>query len=550
MENSKEEIFKEKLNKFVAYAGIFVALLLFPKVFAKLFAMGDLRGKEIAWLYVLFIVLLSISIYIFIRRKKINVSRPLIFFGLLLLVGIELIVRCYCHFFIGKERVDLLRQESNWTYPENTAYVGHPFLQFVGRPNTLLHGSKALTGSTPFNNFGFTGADFHYDKPDHFIRIACVGESTTADGWPGFLENYLNSHRTNPYVRYEVMNFAHAFWNSAHGTVNLLLNIIDFKPDYVIIHNGWNELHEREFDPSVFRGDYFHDLKPFSLPEIYDRYPIRMSVIYRLIKFKYDQAPRWMSMKFENLNELRPFRRNIETMIENSLMHHSKVIVTTIPHSTDNTISLWYGVKSLDQCNSISRELAQQHKSDSVLFVDLDNLITGKQNKIFTDLAHVNDDGRFLKAQYIGEKILKDTKQKERFLSSLPYLSSDHDNDFRFYQDRIKNNPNWLGEVSKKAEAKKVSVDSMMAMDINWMIDDEQKKISSAQVNTGETTASENLSARESVIQQNMHRIIADRAWYKSVSEKAKKNDVRIEEMLRMDAEYMLMQDSIKKTTK
>jgi len=558
-EEFNESIFKAKLNKFIAFAGIFVALLILPKVFHKFFAIGDLRDDERQGLYIFFIILLVISFLIFLKRKKINPSTTLIFFSALMLICIELAVRFYCNHFISAEKKQLLHDESNWTYPDATAYVGHPFLQFVGKPNVLLHGSKALEGKTPFNNFGFSGADFHYDKPDHFIRIACVGESTTADGWPGFLENYLNAHRTNPYCRYEVMNFAHAFWNSAHSTVNLLLNIIDFKPDYLIIHHGWNELHEREFDQKIFRGDYFHDLKAFSLPKIYDRYPIRTSVIYRLVKFKYDQAPKWMSLdrqlhtdieaplKFDNLDELRPFRRNIETMITNALMHHSKVIMTTIPHSTNNQIPLWYGVKSLDQCNSISREEAQKYKSDSVLFVDLDQLITGKQNQIFTDLAHINDDGRFLKAQYIGDEILKDANEKEHFLSSLPYIDSDRENDFLFYKDRIKNNPSWLDDITKKANKSKVSVDSMMNMDINWLINDEQKKLSELSTNKSSEKQALFLSNRELIIEQNIHRIIANKEWYKSVSEKAKKNNITIERMLRLDAEYLFQQDSLKK---
>jgi 5-methylcytosine-specific restriction endonuclease McrBC regulatory subunit McrC len=82
------------------------------------------------------------------------------------------------------------------------------------------------------------------------------------------------------------------------------------------------------------------------------------------------------------------------------------------------------------------------------------------------------------------------------------------------------------------------------------MITDEQKKISQAHAEVGTWNSTDNSSVRENIIQQNMQRIIADKKWYKSVSEKAKKNDVSIDQMLRMDAEYMLWQDSLKKATK
>src|SRR5947209_1092317 len=102
-EEFNESIFKSKLNKFIAFAGLFVALLILPKVFHKFFAVGELRDDERLGLYVFFIVLLTVSILVFIRRKKINPSKTLIFFSALMLICIELAVRFYCNHFISKE---------------------------------------------------------------------------------------------------------------------------------------------------------------------------------------------------------------------------------------------------------------------------------------------------------------------------------------------------------------------------------------------------------------------------------------------------------------
>ena len=42
-----------------------------------------------------------------------------------------------------------------------------------------------------------------------------------------------------------------------------------------------------------------------------------------------------------------------------------------------------------------------------VSLVDFDAELTGKRNDIFVNLAHINDDGRVLKAASIGNTILK-----------------------------------------------------------------------------------------------------------------------------------------------
>jgi hypothetical protein len=49
--------------------------------------------------------------------------------------------------------------------------------------------------------------------------------------------------------------------------------------------------------------------------------------------------------------------------------------------------------------------------------VDLDKLMTGKDNRLFVDQVHVNDTGRRMKAEYIGKRIIDD---EERTLLKAP----------------------------------------------------------------------------------------------------------------------------------
>jgi lysophospholipase L1-like esterase len=219
------------------------------------------------------------------------------------------------------------------------------------------------------------------------------------------------------------MNFGQGYWTSAHVLVNFVLNVIDFAPDYVIIHQAANDQHARAPE-AEFRGDYSHYLKVFQPPRIVDRYILRVSVPYRALKFYLNPNPEWTFVEAAagirrnepqralNARELEVFRRNIETIVDVASARQIKVVLTTMPRSTDERYShLHY----IDQFNEVLRSIAANH--DRLLFVDLDKLMTGKDNRLFVDQVHVNDTGRRMKAEYIGKRIIDD---EERTLLKAP----------------------------------------------------------------------------------------------------------------------------------
>ena len=401
-------------------------LLLLPFVFEKIFAMGALRTGERDSLLTFSLLLIALSALFFFRRQKINATLALVFFSIVLLISVELIARLSVKVFGSSATIKTMREECNWTYLDSSAYAGHPFLQFTGKPAVALKGNKALGNLRPYNNFGFIGPDFQYAKPAGVIRVACLGESTTADGYPAFLENYLNSKRSDS-NRFEVMNFGHAYWTTNHSLVNFMLNVLDFHPDYIVIHHGWNEEKVRNVPPAEFRGDYSHAFKVFERPHITDKYPIRLSIIFRMMKFSYDKSPSWSSLggsvqyprkesgaAFANLDELKPYRRNLENIIDVALLRNIRVVLTTLPHSTDPHIPLYYAHTSIDQCNAITRGIAKGFK-ERISFVDLDSLLTGRHNEIFKDLGHVTDVGRTMKSEAIGTVILGDIRESTSY---------------------------------------------------------------------------------------------------------------------------------------
>jgi len=407
----------DAFRKFVSGYALIISLLIAPPIFERFFAMLYLFKGERVILWIASVLLMSISLYGFFGRLR-RTWVYLVLFNLLLLISVELGARSAVKLFFPNKEVSLARR-ANMTYDELRKMTGHPFLQFKGVPSTT--GNPATGNLSTFNNFGFVGRDFAYAKPQGVIRIGALGASTTADGYPAMLEEYLNARLAAQSNRFEVMNFGQGYWTSAHVLVNFVLNVIDFAPDYVILHIA-NDEHARASE-AEFRGDYSHYLKVFQPPRIVDRYILRVSVPYRALKFYLNPNPEWMFVEAAsqirrkepqralNARELGVFRRNIETIIDIASARQIKVVLTTMPHSTDERYRLHY----VDQFNEVVRSIAANH--DRLLFVDLDKLMTGKDNHVFLDPLHVNDTGKRMKAEYLGKCIIDD---EERTLLKAP----------------------------------------------------------------------------------------------------------------------------------
>lgn len=401
------------VRTFVAGYAIVIGILLVPPVVNARFAMLRLLDREGPWLWAASAGVILAGLYCRYGRWR---PRPvtLILFGVLLVITLELGVRLAIRHFAPQSQLELSRW-GNMSYDDLLAYQGHPFVQFTGKPSAALIGNRALGALSPWNNFGFRGRDFRHDKPPGTIRIAALGGSTTVDGYPELVESILNRAVGDGPARFEVLNFGMAFWTSAHSLVNFVLNALDFRPDYVVVHDGWNDAKARLAGPD-FRGDYSHALKVFEPPAfVPDRYLLRTSVIYRAIKRRWGppdwafldralEVPRRRTGGYENVHELDPFRRNVETIIRLAASHDLAVVLLTIPHSTDPGKPHYSDVEHLEQCNAILRELARRHAPRTVV-VDLDRMMTGKMESVFTDLGHVDAAGRAFKADQVARAI-------------------------------------------------------------------------------------------------------------------------------------------------
>jgi hypothetical protein len=416
----KKAKFIRQFSRFTGVIGLVTAALLCPFVFDRYLAVSPLLKREYDSLIVFSGIVLAVSLVFLVFRKRMRAGWVLTGFTLFILIQIELAARLVIHYVAPVEKREALGASANRTYLEYTAYKGHPFLVFTGRPSVELQGNESLGKLAAFNNFGFSGSDFTVEKPAGTIRVATLGGSTTISGYPIHTEQFLNDSLATS-GQFEVLNFGMTYWTSAHSLVNFILNVVDFAPDYAVFHHAWNDEKARNVPEALFRNDYSHALTYFHEPEIPDKWPLRTSVIYRSIKMKLGIQPEWASLGsattvkdkplitplYKNEKELYPYERNIRTFVDLAMARNIKVVLTTQPHSTDPKIPFAYAAKAIDQGNDVMRKVAASY-GNSVLFLDLDSMITGHRNDIFVDVGHMNPEGIELKGKIIARCIARD----------------------------------------------------------------------------------------------------------------------------------------------
>jgi DNA-binding cell septation regulator SpoVG len=388
----------------------------------NVFALRMLLDSDIVALWFFSIAFLCFSVLVFFIKKVnfINVFHAILTILIIAELCFRLVIIKNC-----PETKNSLVDYISATYPELRMYKGHPFLQFTGNPN--YHSNSNLNRNVMFNKFGFnvdwrkSRPEFGYEKPTHTIRIACLGGSTTADGWPWLMEDYLNKNNKDTTIKYQVLNFGMTSYTTAHSLVNFVLNVVNFSPDYVIIHHAWNDNDGRLRGalPGEFRSDYSHGLKSFESPFIIDLIPIRASIIYDLIKMNFNNKPDFAYLEeynviydrkrthywYSDTTELKYYKSNIETITDIAMSKNMKVMLVTMPHTSNSRVRQFNTCIGINQANNVARKIKMKY-GDKMLFVDMDSIMTGKMDTCFTDIAHMTENGIRFKAQNIGKVIL------------------------------------------------------------------------------------------------------------------------------------------------
>jgi hypothetical protein len=285
----------------------------------------------------------------------------------------------------------------------------HPFLHFTLHRTNLEGGNAEM---------GFINITLHdIPKPADTIRVACMGNSTTVP-YPALLEQFLND--ACPQTIFQVLNFGLGWWSSLHSTVNFVLNVIDFNPDYVVLHENCNDHTYRGY-PGL-RGDGVHAYRTLNIPGTQEIYWSRLFVLYRILAvlarrrfptmirrhYSAERSIMKPGKKFlYDPRELYIFERNLETIYAVSTHRNIKLCLMTHPFSN----VLKYGEEHdkvyrphMIRVNEMLREKAAQYR---LLLMDADRLMTGEED-LFLDPVHVSLKGNMIKSYLIGCKILKD----------------------------------------------------------------------------------------------------------------------------------------------
>jgi hypothetical protein len=277
------------------------------------------------------------------------------------------------------------------------------------------------------NEAGFDGPEWAVEKTPGTLRIVCMGGSTTAGGnpqgprgsYPHLLEQRLRelSGRT-----VEVLNCGVSSWTTAEMVCSWFLNVQDYQPDLVILHEVVNDTEARNWPD--FRADYSHYRVPWSVPHTSElqRWLIANSDFYawRLergapLSITFITTRATTGHVFTNGGfdpaTARAYQRNMLSIGRSARVqgaHMMLATLPTVPHEGDFDLERGRAPyrAGIAEHNQLMREIAAQ---ESWMLCDLELQMLQLEAagaELFLDLVHVSPQGNDFKALAIARKLL------------------------------------------------------------------------------------------------------------------------------------------------
>jgi len=157
--------------------------------------------------------------------------------------------------------------------------VAHPFLTFAYRKNSVIDQNQRLPYALwpnryysfkeplVLNSIGHFGPEISIERNPESLRVACLGSSGVANNiadeerdycWPTMLQDRLASTQLSHrhFKSVEVMNCGIGGWTMIDIFIDFAVNIVHYRPDYVVIYQGLNDLPLHLMDGYAF--DYAH----------------------------------------------------------------------------------------------------------------------------------------------------------------------------------------------------------------------------------------------------------------------------------------------------
>jgi len=280
------------------------------------------------------------------------------------------------------------------------------------------------------NSFGFRGGEIFKDKPQNVYRIFMVGGSTTFGS--AVFDNMTISHQLqkkfeniDSQYNVEVINAGVSGSFSLPETKLVKNKIIEFKPDMIIVYDGWNELRtsEKQYYSEIQFKSSDHVLRSFL--DIFESK--NLIILKKIEKELKEENPKIFQQKFDiNIAEKRSIiwkERWLDICKLGESENFSTVIVLQPFVGTGNKVlsqdeMAYYILKNNEKRVNVYEYFAQslnQLNNSCTKTIDFRNIFDGFDEPLYFDEVHVGDKGNMIIANELFtelEDLIKQEIQK------------------------------------------------------------------------------------------------------------------------------------------
>jgi seryl-tRNA synthetase len=111
---------------------------------------------------------------------------------------------------------------------------------------------------------------------------------------------------------------------------------------------------------------------------------------------------------------------------------------------------------------------------------------------------------------------------------------------FKELEAGIRNNADWLASIDKKAKERNIPLDSMLKLDIIWMIDEQDGKHKAENQPVAVTDTAAVKKTYDERVKEMIDGIKANKEWLAAIQKKADEKKISLDSMLLLDARWMI----------
>ena len=322
-------------------------------------------------------------------------------------------------------------------------------------------------GANKHNALGFRGEEFEIVKAENTFRIVAVGGSSTyasdvrdyQHSYPFMLEEYLHS---NGFDFVEVINAGVIGYTSHENLINAQFRVLPLQPDLVIVYQGFNDVSSRLVYPySQYLGDNSGTVRPvlygIFMPDIWE-YSSALRILglslglttthaasdLHLSSLPHSAHWKTYARQFNSgaypsgifaevsatdmLQNNPPiyFERNLRSLVSIAASHDVKLLLVTMALDADHDEASGRSYEryftsedyifGVAQHNELTRTIGAQTNTP---VLDLAEIFPDDLT-LYTDGLHMTEKGNRMRAQVIGNFVMRQFSQEMLAAASSP----------------------------------------------------------------------------------------------------------------------------------